>query len=59
MDNKNKFNTVKIATCNDAHKAEAVNQLFERSLLFNRSGDICGIVLSVLLQEPCLHQIVL
>ena len=46
MDNKNKFNTVKIATCNDAHKAEAVNQLFERSLLFNRSDDICGIVIS-------------
>ena len=46
MEVKNKFNTVKIATCNDAHKAEAVNQLFERSLLFNRSDDICGIVIS-------------
>lgn len=46
MEVKNKFNTVKIATCNDAHKAEAVSQLFERSLLFNRSDDICGIVIS-------------
>lgn len=46
MEVKNKFNTVKIATCNDAHKAEAINQLFERSLLFNRSDDICGIVIS-------------
>lgn len=46
MEVKNKFNTVKIATCNDAHKAEAISQLFERSLLFNRSDDICGIVIS-------------
>lgn len=46
MESKNKYNTIKVATCNDDHKAEAISQLFERSLLFNRSDDVCGIVIS-------------
>ena len=46
MEPKNKYNTIKVATCNDDHKSEAIEQLFERSLLFNRSDDVCGIVIS-------------
>ena len=54
MNISNKYNTVKVASCNDDHKDEAVAQLFERSLLFNRSDDTLGIVISKDDEKQCI-----
>lgn len=38
------INAIRIASCDDAHKQQAVNELYSRSLLYNRSDKSLGIV---------------
>ena len=40
------INKVRVASCNDDHKEQAVSELLERSLLFNRSDEVLGIVIT-------------